>query len=279
VLFLSSGEVTLADKVREDGRRRVTAGQAVRVVDVPADAGAGLGLFEDVHGAGSPRTFADSLRDAARECYGTAGREYLRRLVSGADEYAALVKDARESFRGAHVPPEAAGQVARVADRFGLVAGAGELARTLGLVPWPEGEAFEAAVRCFKAWLSERGGTGPAEVEAGVRAVLDFLGTHGAARFEPLESRGPDERAVSNRAGFAKPNGTGTDYYILPAAWAEALAGHNRGLVAAAMVERGLLVADKAGKHSVRLRAPGLGRTRVYHVPAAALEAEEEPEA
>ena len=41
VLFLSSGEVGLAEKVAENGnRRRSTAGQQVRIVDVPADAGA-----------------------------------------------------------------------------------------------------------------------------------------------------------------------------------------------------------------------------------------------
>ena len=30
--------------------KKVTAGQQVRVIDLPADAGAGLGLFEDLHG-------------------------------------------------------------------------------------------------------------------------------------------------------------------------------------------------------------------------------------
>src|SRR5271166_263531 len=48
-LFLSSGEVGLADKIAEDGRgRRAAAGQQVRIVDIAADAGAGLGLFENL---------------------------------------------------------------------------------------------------------------------------------------------------------------------------------------------------------------------------------------
>ena len=274
VLFLSSGEVTLADKTREDGRRRVTAGQAVRVVDVPADAGAGRGLFEDLHGQDSGRAFADSLKDAAREHYGTAGREWLRLLVDGADDYAAAVKNTREQFRREHMKAEAAGQVARVADRFGLVAGAGELAAVLGLVPWPKGEAYTAAGVCFEAWLTERGGTGPQEVEAGIRAVLDYIGAHGAARFETFEG---SERSVPNRAGFFRPNGAGTDYYLLPAAWREALAGHSPGLVAAAMAERGLLKTED-GKHSIRVRVPSIGRLRVYHVPAGAFEASESEE-
>ena len=52
VLFLSTGEIGLADKIGEDprSRKRLMAGQEVRVIDLPADAGAGLGLFEELHG-------------------------------------------------------------------------------------------------------------------------------------------------------------------------------------------------------------------------------------
>ncbi len=51
LLFLSSGEISLADKIAEDGRgRRIAAGQEVRIVDIAADAGAGLGIFENLHG-------------------------------------------------------------------------------------------------------------------------------------------------------------------------------------------------------------------------------------
>jgi uncharacterized protein (DUF927 family) len=45
-LFLSTGEISIADKLAEDGRtRRLMAGQAVRIVDLPADPGAGHGCF------------------------------------------------------------------------------------------------------------------------------------------------------------------------------------------------------------------------------------------
>lgn len=48
--MLSTGEKGLADKILEEGGR-VQAGQAVRLVDIPADAGAGLGLFESLQPA------------------------------------------------------------------------------------------------------------------------------------------------------------------------------------------------------------------------------------
>jgi putative DNA primase/helicase len=37
LLFLSSGEIALAEKVAEDGRGRATAGQQIRIVDVPSN--------------------------------------------------------------------------------------------------------------------------------------------------------------------------------------------------------------------------------------------------
>ncbi len=51
VLFLSSGELSLADKLargRVGPAMRLPA--EVRIVDIPADAGAGSGLFETLHG-------------------------------------------------------------------------------------------------------------------------------------------------------------------------------------------------------------------------------------
>lgn len=54
------------------------------------------------------------------------------------------------------LPPDAAGQVARVAKRFALIGAAGEMATTAGITGWPDGTAFEAAHRCFQDWLEAR---------------------------------------------------------------------------------------------------------------------------
>jgi uncharacterized protein (DUF927 family) len=57
LLFLSTGEMSLEQHMAETGQR-IYAGQEVRLVDVPADAGAGYGLFEDLHGAQGSKAFA-----------------------------------------------------------------------------------------------------------------------------------------------------------------------------------------------------------------------------
>lgn len=79
LLMLSTGEVGLAEKIREEGGR-VKAGQSVRLIDVPADAGAGLGIFEELHGFSSPQVFADALKQAAATDYGHAARDFIGKV-------------------------------------------------------------------------------------------------------------------------------------------------------------------------------------------------------
>ena len=155
LLFLSSGEVGLADKIAEDGRgRRAAAGQQVRIVDIAADAGAGLGLFEDLHGFASADAFARHLKMAAGEHYGLAWRAFMRLLTKDFDAIAPTVSGYRDEFIAENCPKGADGQVSRVAARFGLVAAGGEMATAFGVLPWEPGEATKAAARCFADWLA-----------------------------------------------------------------------------------------------------------------------------
>src|SRR5262249_37210378 len=67
----STGEVTLAAKMAEAGLKS-HAGQEIRLLNVPADAAAGMGVFEDLNGVASAGAFADQLRAAAVAYCGTA---------------------------------------------------------------------------------------------------------------------------------------------------------------------------------------------------------------
>ncbi|MDO9633139.1 MAG: DUF927 domain-containing protein, partial [Humidesulfovibrio sp.] len=183
LLFLSTGEMTLAEKVTEDGKGRTRAGQAVRVVDIPSDAGAGLGLFETLHGRASADLFARQLKEASTNSYGTPLRAFLKDLVANRDMLTRQAQEIMRSFESANCPEGADGQVQRVCGRFALVAAAGELGATLGVLPWPAGEASKAVATCFRAWIEQRGGTGPAEMTAGLEQVRRFFQAHGAARF------------------------------------------------------------------------------------------------
>ncbi|MBU1230308.1 MAG: DUF927 domain-containing protein [Proteobacteria bacterium] len=159
LLYLSSGEVTLADKVAEDGKGRVKAGQTVRVVDIIADAGAGHGLFEKLHGRASADLFARQLKEASDNFYGTPLRAFLQAVVADRDNITLQTQKIMRTFEVDNCPEGADGQVRRVCGRFALMAAAGELGISLGVMPWPPGEALTAAATCFRSWIAHRGGT------------------------------------------------------------------------------------------------------------------------
>ncbi len=270
ILFLSSGEISLADKIREDPRVHVTAGQEVRIVDIPADAGAGLGIFEDLHGFGNGQLFADHLIKISGKLYGTPIRAFLDRVVRDTERCVSTVKRHQADFLGKYCPTDSDGQIRRVASRFGLVAAAGDLAIALGVLPWSPGVAEQGAASCFKAWLDERGTTGPAEIAAGIAQVRKFLEMHGDSRFANWEGDTERNWHVINRAGIRKQVSEGAEFFILPEVWrSDVCAGFDAGLIARELKKRGWLIPDRSDDkvQSVH-RLPDIGRKRVYHMSA-----------
>jgi uncharacterized protein (DUF927 family) len=268
LLFLSSGEVSLADKMSEAGKKP-KAGQEVRLVSIDADAGAGMGLFENLHGA-TPAAFADALREGAATCYGAPIGKYLTalttELATDAARVRAEIKAAKDAFIAAHVPPGASAQVRSVCGRFGLIAAAGSLATAFGLTGWPDDEADQAAAVCFQAWLDRRGSVGDYEIEQGIAQVRAFLEKHGLSRFETVgEGREVDDEMIHNRAGFRRhTKDGGWQYMALPEQWkAEIAKGHDPRALARAMVERKLIIADAEGKSQRAERIGGRAK-RLY---------------
>lgn len=266
VLFLSAGELGLADKIAEDGRgRRAAAGQEVRVVDIPADAGAGLGIFEALQGAPSADAFARALKEATAARHGHAGSAFLDCLTRDVATVEPVVRQCVAEFLAEVSPPGADGQVSRVAARFALVAAAGELARAYGVLPWGEHVASSAATRCYMDWLSARGGIEPAEEREAVATVRRFIEAHGTSRFEPMGelARTDDADALRertiNRVGFRRrcANG-GVEYLVLPEAWkSDVCIGQDPVAVARALLKRGLLVPGSGGRVQNLQRLPG----------------------
>ncbi|ARJ65056.1 hypothetical protein WV31_04950 [Magnetospirillum sp. ME-1] len=278
LLFLSTGELSLAEKMNEAGKRP-KAGQEVRLVDVPADAGAGMGIFEELHGLPTPEALSRHIKDASTRNYGEPCRAFLRKLSKiDPDEIAAAVSQGRAEFIKAHVPQDASGQVLSVAGRFALIAAAGTLATVFGILPWEVGEAARAAATCFNAWLERRGGAGAAEVDTGLAQIRRFLEAHGSARFEPIGTDTSEVRII-NRVGFRKQDADGRwEFFVLPGAFkSELCAGLDSSMMAKEMVARGFIVPDKTGgKTAIRKNLPGMGLVRCYHIAAAFLEADGE---
>ncbi|WP_372622488.1 DUF927 domain-containing protein [Falsiroseomonas sp.] len=256
VLFLSTGEEGIADRLAEarGGAKRVRAGQEVRILDIPAEAGP-LGLFEHLHGFGAAGALADAVKAGAARFYGTAGRAWLEMLAADPDGIAQAARQQIEGFVSTHCPEGANGQVRRAAGRFALVAAAGELATDRAILAWPPGEALRAAATCFAAWLAARpGGKGAAEDAAAIEAVKKFIGLYGTSRFSEIFYEGAEASQITGiRAGWRKRIGGEWCYLFLPEIWkTEVVPGMDPTAAAKAIDKGGYLV--RSGEADGRLQ-------------------------
>ncbi len=262
VLFLSTGEISLSDKISEDGHgKKARAGQEVRVLDIPADPGAVFGLYDRLPDGMDGAAFAGVLNLAASEVYGTPARTFITWLCADTERAMGAARRVQDSILAELVPADADGQVKRAARRFALVAAAGELATHAGITPWKKGEACRAAAACFNAWLEARGGSGASEIRDGIEQVRLFLERHCASRFQAWDAV---STVVPNRAGFVRTgNRDERSFYILPAVWkAEVCQGRDAKAIAAALVERDMLDPDPKGKAARPMTVPALGQSK-----------------
>lgn len=305
VLFLSTGEISLADKNAEAGKA-TKAGQEVRLVDVPADAGAGLGLFEDIHLENTAADFAQALRDATRRYYGVALPAFLTFLVDRLGRDPSRFCDGlREAVvemvaRWLATVPGAGGQVRSVAARFALAAVAGEMAREALVTEWPAGEAERGAETCFRAWLADRGTVGAREDAQAVAQLRAFITKHGDSRFQTwpdkalLETQNENDanappsqrfRTVQSagwRRWEAHENGRmAWRYYLSAEGMREALASLPQRESRNVLAERGFIVRPQASADAKRGNLAGLytvhghGKVRLYQIGGALLSSDD----
>ncbi len=278
-LFLSSGEIGLVEHIKT-GRRASRAGQEIRLLDIPADGGCGMGVFEDLHGAASPQAFAEQIEQETRRVYGTAGEGLLTRLTQDAGEKSratAMAQQIGTQFLR-EVPVNSDGQVYRAASRFGLVAGVGEYSIEIGLLPWAPGTAVEAARKCFAAWVDGRGGTSEAtEAIRALAQIRGFLENHGESRFSPLKVEGVEEPTsftTRDRVGFrVASSADAQEYWVLPEAYRDVLcAGFDSQFVTRLLREKGFLQIGRDNKSTILKRLPEIGLKRVYVILPAILQ-------
>ncbi|MDD2137467.1 DUF927 domain-containing protein [Pseudomonas kurunegalensis] len=290
LLFLSTGEKTLAQHMAE-ANKDLKAGMEVRLLAVPADAGKGLGLFEELHGFEDAAALSDALKARVAKSYGSPAMAFLSALCDPVRlrAYTAMVRSTMERFTAEALPATASGQAQRAATRFGLAAAAGELATALGVTGWPDGLALDSARVCLNAWLAERGGAGNMEGDAILARLRQVIERFGESRFTRWESTAAkvDEHGprTIDRLGFRKSmehgmgdtSHTTTTYYVLPEAWrSEIFRGMNLNAVNKELLRRRVLEPGKDGKASTSVRLPGLGLQRCYVVVTIPAPAENE---
>ncbi|MDP2246580.1 MAG: DUF927 domain-containing protein, partial [Nitrosomonadales bacterium] len=269
LLFLSAGEISLSQHMQQAGQRP-RAGQEIRLIDLPADAGKDLGLFDTIHGHSNGAAFSKLVVENCTQYHGRVGNDYLNELCKGLDNEPAKLKLAIKRLASNLLGANTDGQLSRGAERFAVVGVAGELATKWGFTGWDTGEAEAAAKLCFSAWVDSRGGTKNHENGAILSQVQSFFELHGESRFTPIDRI--DDRTTYNRAGFRQEfedidGCTHTLYYCLSEAYNnEICRGFDPKLVSRILIEAGYLIPDNSGKSSRQTRLPGQGNVRCYHI-------------
>jgi putative DNA primase/helicase len=197
VVILSTGEIPLASHIEASrkGDRPMT-GQELRLLDIEADAGKGMGVWQALHGLQGPAAFSDAIKAAAGGHYGHAGPAFVDKFARTRDETKAMARELVAGFLESAREAGDTGQAERGAMRFAVVAAAGELAAIWGIVPWTQGMASAAALVLFKRWAAGFGRARPREDQEIFRRMRHLLETDRTA-FEVLDDKPDDGDAGS----------------------------------------------------------------------------------
>jgi uncharacterized protein (DUF927 family) len=275
-VFLSSGEITFTSKMQEVNRK-VKAGQTVRFIEVPADSGVGLGLFENIHNYSDSNIFSITLKTMTTECQGTAIEAFLKLLCANSEKITRRIANESKYWVDKYLPKNADGQVARVAHKFSLIAAAGELGIALGILPWEQETANNACKIMFDCWLRHRGGAQAYELIEVVNRLRSFIAQHGNSRFEAAWGNEfvdnnviPQEKRTLQRVGFRKLNESNEwEYYIIQSMFEkEVICCKATSQIKAYLAEAGLIKRDSEGKCTISINVPGYGQGRYYFIPS-----------
>ena len=259
-LVISSGERTIATHMQEAGHR-VKAGQAVRLLDVPATRR--FGAWDELHDLPTGTAFSDAIKRASVTHYGHPGRAFLERLTRDRRDFAAAWE--RVKALPEFAPANADGQEKRAAARFALIALAGELATEYDLTGWPAGAAIEAGAEAFQAWRAMRG-RGNDEPRQILDQLARFIERHGDSRFSATTG---EHASVRDRAGWWREDSERGRLYLLNSdGLREALKGFDLKRALDVLEQAGVI--PKAGADGERAKPQRIdGRpVRVYEVRA-----------
>lgn len=274
LLFFSTGELSLAEHAEQAGGR-FFGGMDVRLPQIPSDTDK-HGCFESLHGFPSGKVLADTLRLRTSQTYGSPFRAFLERLADELEQHQQAIRAELTRFTQELLPGGAGNQVGRVAERFALVAVAGELATRLGVTGWGNEDAWQGVKTCFAGWLGTRGHLGNYEDAAALEQVRRFFTANQYTRFVDWHD---NKHRPANLVGYRRAEPHGIVFYVTATGWSQITKGYDSKKVARLCQEAGYLDAppsDEIRRQQV-VRLPGMkGTTRVYKFTERVIEGEEE---
>ena len=263
VMLFSSGELGLSALMAEGGKRS-RAGQEIRLIDIPVRRT--YGAWDYLHGMAGGREFSDAIQRASVTHFGHAGPQFIRKLleIGEQDQLPAMLANFCKHF------PATNGQESRAAERFALIAMAGELAIKFDILPLPQGTACDAMLELFEIWRAERG-QGPSEDRQILRSIADFIARHADTRFSSVNDVHGEAR---DRAGYWEEANGERLYLFNRPGLEDATMGYDLNRVVHALDSVGAIAKKDTGKHQALRRLPDGTRKRLYFIDPSKLEQE-----
>ncbi|WP_054005038.1 DUF927 domain-containing protein [Cypionkella psychrotolerans] len=253
--LISSGEISVAEKLKEAGQRQM-AGQEARLIDIEADSRA-HGAFDDLHGSETAAMFADMLKAAAKTSHGAVGHAFVRGMLDHQDKVDNVVRTlfaklCKESL--GKLPQESDGVVSRVAQRFALVGVAGELATAFKLTGWDEGDAHKFATAAFLDWHDRIHGAKHEGLANVIVPIQQFL----TAKLDTLPEVGT--LVSSDPIGWKDASRV----FLTADCWHQIYPGSTAATAATALMKMSLLLLGEDGRHMKKAPRAIPGRPRLY---------------
>ncbi len=194
--------------------------------------------------------FSDKIDEVTEKYYGHPIREFTKNLVKDVSYARTHLKFMVDDFVAMHAK-DCSGQVTRVAKRFGLLAGAITLAIEFGILGnhIPKSEALEGIVKCYRAWLDDRGTKKDLELEQIIGHVIGTIQERVDSRFPlTVPNKNDDYKTFTEIWGYRE----GSTFYICVEAFKKHFCvGASATDVAKLLHEGGYLKRDSGGKYTV----------------------------
>ncbi|WP_075798040.1 DUF927 domain-containing protein [Roseomonas gilardii] len=264
-LFLSTGEMSLEDKARAQGGGGLHAGADTRCPSIPIPDG---GCFQGV-GADEARSTLAGVVSCSNANHGVAGLAWIKYLAENVEnpDFIEGLRRGVSRIRGELAPKGADNQVVTVAERFAIVAVAGEEAIKAEILPWPPGTAEAAVMAAFGCWLADRGGAGSKEELQHADYVKGELLRLHCLGFREITSDGtPGGERIGEMFGFRRVVDGMTEYLVAAARWPVFCGGVNGSpmAVAKSCLKAGILMKGDGKNLTKKHRVAGFGNAR-YH--------------
>ncbi|MFM5375172.1 DUF927 domain-containing protein [Aeromonas veronii] len=248
--FLSNGEVDLEHSLASVGKRH-KAGHDVRMINIEADTDR-HGIFEELHGHPNGASLSKTLAERTAQYHGIAFRAFVEELTLDINGAQAFVDEHRADMMRRLGAKECDGQVQRVADAFGLISAAGELANRFGITGWPAGSVAAVVEQLFRKWLARRGTSGSLEEANMIEQLVDLLeGRHGQYLAD-----GPNVTKLGETYGYK----LGPDLHLYVYGFKKTFADFNANYVHKVLRKHGILM------HGTGRDLPRHTQSRVYQL-------------